>query len=135
MLTDEDVDDFLEHVGVKGMHWGVRGTRRAQKRIDRTQRIATGTASTKDRVLGSAFTKKGANRQLQRGANQQAKINAGKLKATNVLTTLAGVKVKELNFHKKGDAKAKMDNGQKAAIGALVAIGALNIASAASRRA
>lgn len=132
MFIDEAV--YLEHYGKPGMKWGRRGTARVQKRLDRTSRIATGTASKKDRVLGSAFTKKGANRQLQRGANNQAKINAGKLKITNRLNIIGGVKVKNLDFHKKGDAKAKMDNGQKAAIAGLAAVGALQLASIAARR-
>jgi len=31
-LSDQDVEAFLEHVGVKGMKWGVRGAQRAQNR-------------------------------------------------------------------------------------------------------
>lgn len=134
MVTDEEVEEFLEHYGKKGMHWGIRGTRRVQKRLDRTQRIATGKASVIDRLLGSAVTAKGANRQLQRGANQQAKINAGKLKALNSLNIVAGVKVKDLNYHKKGDSKAKMDRGQKAAIGIVAGLGALSLASSVANR-
>lgn len=131
MIINEEV--YLEHFGVKGMHWGVRGTRRAQKRIDRTHRIATGKASLLDRALGSALTKKGASRQLQRGANAQAKINSGKKKATNALATVSGVKIKELNFHAKGDANAKMDGGQKLAVAGLAAYGAITLATLAKR--
>lgn len=141
MLTqeriDQDVDAFLEHVGVKGMHWGVRGTRRAQKVLDRTQRIAKGKASTTDKILGAnrfVFSAKGANKQLQRGANQQAKIKAGKMKVGNALVTAGGIKIKNLDYHKTGDANAKMDRGQKIAASVLIGIGALKITSALANR-
>lgn len=123
---------YLEHFGVKGMHWGVRGTRRMQKVLDRQHRQATGTASTGDKLLNAnrgIFTTKGANRVLQRGANNQAKINAGKMQVSNALSTLGGVKIKNLDFHKTGDAKAKLDNGQKAALAVLAGVGALQISS------
>jgi hypothetical protein len=41
MITEDDVDAFLEHHGVKGMHWGVRKERTAsdvQKDLDRIER-------------------------------------------------------------------------------------------------
>lgn len=134
MSNEKEVEDFLAHYGKKGMKWGVRGTRRAQKRLDRTHRIATGKASVVDRALGSALTAKGANRQLQRGANHQAKINSGQRKVSNMLATASGVKIKNLDFHKTGDAKAKMDNGEKAAVAYLGVLGAVTLAGAISSR-
>ncbi len=134
MILDEEV--YLEHYGKKGMRWGKRGTRRVQKIIDRTSRIAEGNASTKDKLLGvnrGVFTQKGANRVLQRGANNQAKINAGKYKVSNALTVAGGVKIKNLDYHKKGDAKAKLDSGQKAALVVLAGLTAVRVASLASK--
>lgn len=118
---------YLEHFGKKGMKWGTKGTKKVQKRLDRTQRIGTGTASFKDRALGSALTAKGANRQLQRGANRQAKMSSGKMRVTNRLNIIGGVRVKDLDFHKTGDAKAKMDGGQKMALASLAAIGTVGL--------
>lgn len=39
MIIEED--EFLEHYGKKGMKWGTRN----QKRLDRANRVASGTAS------------------------------------------------------------------------------------------
>ncbi len=56
MVTDEDVDDFIAHFGIKGMKWGqrknVRTARREygkQQHYDRLKRISDGTASRADR--------------------------------------------------------------------------------------
>jgi len=130
-------DEFLEHYGKLGMKWGKRQTAKIQKRVDRTSRIGSGTASAKDRVLGAnrgTFTAKGANRQLQRGANHQAKIAAGKQKVTAFLMGKKGrARLKDLNFHKPGDANAKLDRGQKAAIGILSVAGAIHVATLLSK--
>jgi hypothetical protein len=32
-MDDETIDDILEHVGIKGMHWGVRRSRAADGRV------------------------------------------------------------------------------------------------------
>lgn len=136
LASDEEIDEFLAHFGVKGMHWGVRGTRRVQKRLNRTQRVAEGKASKVDRLLAAntmVFTKKGANRVLQRGANHQAKILAGKRKTSNLLATVSGVRVKDLKFQQKGDAKAKMDNGEKAALAFVATAATLRLAQAVAK--
>lgn len=106
-------DEFLQHYGKKGMKWGQRQTAKAQGRIDRTHRLATGTGSTRDKLLRGQLTKKGSAKALQRGANAQARIAAGK----GLLTKKGRAKVAELNFHVPGSAaKAKLDRGQKAAL-------------------
>ena len=46
MTTDQEVDDFLEHYGVKGMKWGKRN----QKRLDRAKRVASGKASLRQKT-------------------------------------------------------------------------------------
>jgi hypothetical protein len=134
MSTDVEIEEFLEHFGVKGMRWGVRGTRRVQKRLDRANRILEGKGSLKDNLLRSAFTKKGINRQLQRGADDQAKILAGKKRVSNALATASGIKIKNLDYGRKGDANAKMDNGRKAAIAYLGVVGGISLASAVANR-
>lgn len=142
-LSHSEIDDYFEHHGVKGMKWGVRKQRRhdrqlrrIQGRVDRTARIANKTASLTDRALGSAVTAKGAQRQLQRHANAQAKweakLAAGKGQRRQKFVEKRGyVKVSEINYHAKGDAKAKMDNGQKAALAFLAVVATARIATAA----
>jgi hypothetical protein len=129
--------NYLEHHGVKGMKWGQRKTARIQTILDRHQRIAEGIASRHDKLLGVnrfIFTKKGASRTLQRGANNQAKLNAkldaGKLGVQKVLFKNQVARMKVLDFHKQGDAKAKMDSGQKAAAAFIIALGGVQIARA-----
>jgi hypothetical protein len=38
-MSDQQVDEFFEHFGIKGMHWGIRN----QQRLDRVSRVARGT--------------------------------------------------------------------------------------------
>jgi hypothetical protein len=38
MITDQDVDAFLEHHGVKGMHWGVRRKDRSNHGLNQRAR-------------------------------------------------------------------------------------------------
>lgn len=38
-MSDQQIDDILEHFGIKGMRWGVRN----QKSLDRVSRVARGT--------------------------------------------------------------------------------------------
>ncbi len=49
-----NVENFLEHFGTKGMKWGVRN----QKRLVRAKRVASGKASTKEKIVYN-FTDKG----------------------------------------------------------------------------
>jgi hypothetical protein len=130
-FSDDQIDDYFEHHGVKGMHWGVRGTRRVQKILDRTNRIATGNASGMDRVLGAnrfVFTKKGAARQLRRGAKLQAKINAGKKRPTNFINTMYGIKIKNLDYH-QGPTGAAHAAGKQAAKEMLATSGSKKVSS------
>lgn len=98
MFVDEEV--YLEHYGKKGMHWGVRGTRRVQKRLDRLDRISKGTATTGDRFATGLLTnKRSADKMLKRGAKLQDKINHGQRKTQDILIKANGIKIKDLNYH------------------------------------
>lgn len=110
-MSNEQIDAYFEHHGVKGMHWGRRGTNRVQKQIDITRRVAAGKGSNIDKVrLGlttnfgdiiqnkSVNVQKTAKSRLANGAKLQAKVNNGQKKATNVLLTAQGIKIKDLNF-------------------------------------
>jgi hypothetical protein len=132
VVFDASVDDFIEHFGKKGMKWGVRQAVKQQGRLDRAYRLSTGTGSTRDKLLRGQLTKKGASRQLQRGADYQAKIGAGKKKVNAFLMGKKGrARLSKMDFHKKGDANAKLDRGQKAALAIGVGI---TFASIAGRR-
>lgn len=48
-LSDEMIDEFFAHYGVKGQKWGVR--RRAQKRAERRERFKSGKATRKDKLI------------------------------------------------------------------------------------
>jgi hypothetical protein len=113
MQIDEDA--YLEHVGVKGMKWGVRRkikrTARQQKSVDRVRRVATGTASKRDKLFAATFQipvtdliaakgslSKSGQRILTRADSNKAKIEAGKMKTTDFLMRLQGVNIRDLDF-------------------------------------
>lgn len=74
-MSDE-VDDFLEHHGVKGMKWGAR----RQRSLDRIERVANSTASTRDKL--HALTQVPTlNIVKGKGLSGGAKITAEKRKA------------------------------------------------------
>lgn len=54
-MTDDQVNEFLEHYGVAGMRWGVRkqsgATRRESNRQARRQRFAEGKATQRDKLI------------------------------------------------------------------------------------
>jgi len=97
----EDLE-FLQQAVVKGMKWGVRRTRRIQGHIDRVAKVRDGTATRGEKVRVAAVagivTPKGAATVLTRGANMQAKIEAGKFRATNILLKAEGIRVADLNY-------------------------------------
>lgn len=146
-ITDADIDAFLEHHGVKGMHWGVRGTRRTQKILDRLDRASKGKASRTDKLLNAnrfVFSKKGAQKNLMRGAMLQEKVKAGKAKTSNILATATGIKIKDLNYHQsdspltkqqKQETRASILKGEKrakiilgASVGVIVVNGVIKVA-------
>jgi hypothetical protein len=46
-MTDDEIDEYLEHFGVKGMRWGVR----RQRRLERLQRVGAGRGSGRDNAI------------------------------------------------------------------------------------
>lgn len=66
-MHDNEVDDFLEHFGVKGMRWGTR----RQKREARISRVASGKGSGRD-VARFALTDVSTLSVLRRGGVQGA---------------------------------------------------------------
>lgn len=123
MSNQEDVDDFLEHHGVKGMHWGQRRAARA----------------TRDQSIRDARTRN-ASRELL--ANQQvAKYNT----STSVKgKAAADTAIKKMTdeAENSGDNKlaAQRTSGEKATKAVLITVGTvlaarvvLNAAAAAAR--
>jgi hypothetical protein len=103
-MTDPDpAQDFIEHFGTKGMQWGVRrATDTAQKRIDRIDRVAKGTASKSDRIAAihysRVWTKKNARTQLKAIRKAQDKVALGKFSVTRYLMFNGMVKMKDLKI-------------------------------------
>lgn len=91
-INDEEVDEFIEHFGKKGMKWGVRN----QRRLDRARRVAKGRGSLGDeiRVLGrqsvtSLIRGKGlqgaASRDVMKLEAARKRIKAGKASTRDYL--------------------------------------------------
>ena len=117
MTTEEDVHEFLAHVGVKGMKWGVRRQRSAvakakaraknpdrmgnrnnksvQRRVDVLRRVAGGKASKMDIVKQLAFNttlvelayEGGSLRGVAAGRLDRAQKSQKKIKAGKKRTT------------------------------------------------
>lgn len=60
-LSDESIDDILEHFGVRGQKWGVR---RKTSRDSRTKRLNSGTATLRDKLIRDADLD-GGNKQMK----------------------------------------------------------------------
>lgn len=126
-LSDEAIDEYFEHHGVKGQRWGVRraekraasgpdrfGNRnnpQQQRRVDRVKRVASGKASTGDMIkagllqipladiVAELSVSGGAKRSLERSKRTQNKIMVGKKNATDILLRANGIDIRELNFN------------------------------------
>lgn len=118
MNKDDEVLDFLEHFGVKGMHWGVRNKSerrirrigKQQKRVDRFRRAEAGTASKGDKFILSMFAipvvqilaeggiSDAASVSLTRERRRKEKILKGKRKTQDFLLKFQGVDVRTLDF-------------------------------------
>lgn len=101
MASEVEVEDFLEHFGVKGMKWGKRN----QKRLARANRVGKGTASKADKaIFGLTDTSSSSirrNKGLQGAGKMRAKelgrrkarINAGKAGVRDYIALKGGDKL------------------------------------------
>jgi hypothetical protein len=86
MITDEDVDKFLEHFGVSGMHWGQRS---------RTQKAGiTGAALLGSRLASTLAVRMGGNPKLMTAAIPIG-LTAGALTAGRLLDRQGRTKVSD----------------------------------------
>lgn len=91
-MSDDEIDTYLEHYGVKGMKWGVRRERRAstfnrarQKDGPRVSKVKAGlTTGPIDLVKGRGF-RGGAERKYQRLTSRNARVQSGKSSAMDKL--------------------------------------------------
>jgi hypothetical protein len=129
-MSDQDVDNFLEHFGVMGMKWGIRRDRRANRY--RKVGFGLGNKSEKlrsyaslgpvDLIRGRGY-KGGAARRGERLLNSNQRIKAGKTKARDVLTFVASTKYQDMFPTSKSSTNTKAAIGTSIAAVALVNIG------------
>lgn len=94
LVTEDDVQDFLGHYGVKGMRWGVRKQRNADIKSARARLQKTGAK---------------IDAQAKRGLSSTS--NATKAKAAKEIRNLAKQAQKDPNL----DKAMKLTTGEKAA--------------------
>lgn len=98
-----DVDEFLEHFGKKGMKWGVR----KEARLETTRRVAEGKGSIVDKykvlnrnsalsVARNHGLKGAAAKQVQDMEALKSRVLAGKATTMDLLNTFGGTKI--INF-------------------------------------
>lgn len=130
MIADEEVEDFLEHFGIRGMKWGVRRERRNQA-LARASRPGAGIATKVrafreeniiDLVKGRGI-RGGARIRRARLSGRAARIKAGKGSARDIIVHFGSTRVVDLipvrskNAQKK--TTARTDVAVVAGIGAL----------------
>lgn len=99
-------EEYLEHHGVKGMKWGSRRNKRAQKRINVTKKAARGEKlSGKEKSLvGLRFFRKQktttvALKRLKSAQELKDKVSSGKGKTADILLKARGVNIRDLNYN------------------------------------
>jgi hypothetical protein len=79
MIEDEDIYDFLEHRGVKGMHWGVRKSRSSSSKAAKKPKTAAEKKLRNQRILGVAMI-----------------TASGAIFAANIMARQKNIKMKEM---------------------------------------
>ena len=103
MTTDQEVEDFLEHMGVKGMKWGVR----RQRRNNAIARVGQGSGGKLDKARALSRTslydiarggglKGGAKRKSDRFTAREERMANGKTKVTDLLVTYGSFRYTDL---------------------------------------
>lgn len=137
--NQEAVEDFLEHVGVKGMKWGVRRERRNQARFRAGQKggpkvskvRALGSVNLYDIARGRGITG-GAQRKALRVQGQLDRFDAGQATTMDVIKRYGSTRVSDLvPVREKNVGKRTTVSADKvvvaAAVGLFVANQALSV--------
>ena len=118
MIADAEINEFLEHHGVKGQKWGVRNIRkrhrakvlkRQQGNVDILRRVASGKGSKLDKLAVDLSTPTyrlalnggsvgAAKITLDKLEMNQKRIKAGEAKTLAFMAKLGGVRVRELDY-------------------------------------
>lgn len=122
MTTDQEVEDFIEHFGVRGQKWGVRRNRRANNLVkvgtgnaSRSAKIRAGvTTSPLDLIRGRGF-KGGAARRGERQISRNARVKSGESSVKDKLVYYGGTKYQDII------PTGKSAHNTKAAVGATIA--------------
>lgn len=151
MANEAEVEDFLEHFGVKGMKWGKRN----QKRLARANRVGKGTASKADKAIfgltDTSAVSIAKNKGLQGAGKMRAKelgrrkarINAGKAGVRDYIALKGGDKMYitgKASSGKKANlmtprTKKKVLAGASFAVQALAIVGPAMVTTAAGKSA
>lgn len=133
MIVDQNVYDFLEHQGVKGMKWGVRRDRRVVRlsragvkggsKLSKIRNI--GNIGPVDFVKGRGLTG-AAKRKSTRQKQRNKRIRQGKATARDRLAFYGGTRAQDLiPVRRKNVGKKTIVDSDKivvAAAGALIAV-------------
>jgi len=105
-MQDQEVYDFLEHFGVKGMQWGVR----RDNRVESLAKIGRGEGSLKDKTkailgpngvtVGSIIKNKGLKEAAQKRADKLTernyKVRSGEASVKQTLAYYGGTRFTDL---------------------------------------
>lgn len=113
-FSDEDIDTWFEHSGVKGMKWGTRREKTRQRIVRVGQgkgtlrdKIAVGAgSSTHDLVRGKGF-KGAAQIRGQRQTDRKARILNGEATAKDALRQAGSFRMTDIGTSKKGTKTTK----------------------------
>lgn len=129
-ITDEDIDKFLEHFGVKGQQWGVRRYNRAQARVNVGK--GKGTTGQKlrsyanlgpiDLIKGGGL-RGGAARKGARQISRNDRVRAGESSVRDKLAYYGGTRYQDIIPTSRSKKNAKSALGASVAGAVLVSIG------------
>lgn len=98
-MSEDQIDSYFEHAGVKGMKWGVR----KQKRLDRLNRVAAGQGNRRDRANVRLTEISSKNYVKNKGLEGAARSKASRMSARRDRILRGEATAKDLIAHYGGD--------------------------------